>query len=367
MNNRTNNPGSPALPSGGVQQLFEEAESDVLLLYDSCHSSHPAINASGQGVTEVIAACGFEAQAPAVGPHSFTNALILELEEAFSGAPISVAELHGRIIGSLKNWKPGLLRDSDGNVWTDPNGIPRYECYKRRTPVHCFLTNETPYRTIMLAPLPSKLSYAAVATIENDEDTSLHASSSGKSGHSPSNSILSPSTLTDPTTVSDSSRPAQSLDVLLAIRLEDDFFLDEEEERGQKIKVWCEWLKKMPERAQNVRIQGLYKSCSALMLVSIPILLWDLLPDNAAYSFIGFVSSSNLAHALEYEREAESIGSAVAPKLELEPSSKGPVILRDAVDRTFNLPFDLCKTWAVSRCIALSAIHSSVYFREPRN
>ena len=88
------------LPCGGVQQLLEEAASDVLLLYDSCHSSHPAINAGGQGVTEVIAACGFETQAPAVGPHSFTNSLIRELEEAFIGPPISVAELHvGNLFG----------------------------------------------------------------------------------------------------------------------------------------------------------------------------------------------------------------------------------------------------------------------------
>lgn len=78
-------PRSPTLPSGGVQQLFEEAELDVLLLLDSCHSSHPAINVSGQGVTEVVAACGFETPAPAVGPHSFTSALIRELEGLLRG------------------------------------------------------------------------------------------------------------------------------------------------------------------------------------------------------------------------------------------------------------------------------------------
>ena len=192
--------GTPTLPSGGVQQLLEEAESDVLLLYDSCHSSHPAVSISGQGVTEVIAACGFETQAPAVGPHSFTNALIRELEEAFTGPPISVAELHGKVIGSLKNWKPSLLRDSDGNIWTDENGQPRYECHKRRTPVHCFLTNETPYRSIMLAPLRSKLSHAAMANMEGGH-SSGSTSSSGATSYVPNSSRNSPSTA--PTTVSE--------------------------------------------------------------------------------------------------------------------------------------------------------------------
>jgi hypothetical protein len=149
-----------------VQQLLEEAESDVLLLYDSCHSAHPAVNISGQGVTELIAACGFETYAPAVGPHSFTNALIRELEESFAGPPISVAELHSKVISSLKNWKPSLLRDENGNVWTDENSRAKYECHKRRTPVYCFLTNESPYRSIMLARLPSKLSLTSVANID---------------------------------------------------------------------------------------------------------------------------------------------------------------------------------------------------------
>ena len=167
----------PALPSRGVQQSLEEAESDVLLLYDSCHSAHPAVNISGQGVTELIVACGFKTYAPAVGPHSFTNALIRELEESFAGPPISVAELHSKVISSLKNWKPSLLRDENGNVWTDENGRAKYECHKRRTPVHCFLTNESPYRSIMLARLPSKSSLTSVANMDKVVDP--HKQSAG--------------------------------------------------------------------------------------------------------------------------------------------------------------------------------------------
>ena len=201
----------------------------MLLLYDSCHASHPAVNVSGQGVTEVIAACGFETQAPAVGPHSFTNALIRELEEGFSGPPISVAELHGMIIGSLKNWKPGLLRDEHGNIWTDPNKRPRYECHKRRTPVHCFLTNETPYRSIMLAPLPTSLSHIAVADIDRLNSTPPGSTSgSEESSNSPHTSDIDFSSV--PTSVSDALRSEKHLQVLLkcltstVLRTKDLFF-----------------------------------------------------------------------------------------------------------------------------------------------
>jgi hypothetical protein len=302
----TDKPGTPTLPSGGVQQLLEEAESDVLLLYDSCHSSHPAVSISGQGVTEVIAACGFETQAPAVGPHSFTNALIRELEEAFTGPPISVAELHGKVIGSLKNWKPSLLRDSDGNIWTDENGQPRYECHKRRTPVHCFLTNETPYRSIMLAPLRSKLSHAAMVNMEGGCST-VSTLTSGATSYVPNSSRNSPSSA--PTTVSEPLVRGQSLQVLLALRIEDDHFLDDaNEHEGKRIRDWCAWLKNVPDGVKDViSIQGIYKSCSTLVLLSIPLILWDLLPANKAYSFVGFVNSANLAHYLFQERKSTKL------------------------------------------------------------
>jgi hypothetical protein len=306
---RTDKPGTPTLPSGGVQQLLEEAESDVLLLYDSCHSSHPAVSISGQGVTEVIAACGFETQAPAVGPHSFTNALIRELEEAFTGPPISVAELHGKVIGSLKNWKPSLLRDGDGNIWTDENGQPRYECHKRRTPVHCFLTNEIPHRSIMLAPLRSKLSHAAMANMEGGH-SSISGPTSRATSYVPNSSGDSPSTA--PTTVSEPLVRGQSLRVLLALRIEDDHFLDDaNEDEGKRIRDWCAWLKNVPDGVKDViSIQGLYKSCSTLVLISIPLILWDFLPANKAYSFVGFVNSPNLAHHLLPKR--------ISTKLEVE-------------------------------------------------
>lgn len=79
MNRRSRLPEyrSVSLPSGGIQCLFEEASSDVLLLYDCCHSATvPTSNSGRGGVTEVIAACGYETTAPEVDEHSFTKALL---------------------------------------------------------------------------------------------------------------------------------------------------------------------------------------------------------------------------------------------------------------------------------------------------
>jgi hypothetical protein len=274
-----------------VQQLVEESELDVLLLYDSCHSSHPAVSVSGQGVTEVIAACGFETQAPIVGPHSFTNALIRVLEESFVTAPFSVADLHSRVIGNLKNWKPALLRDSNGEVWRDEYDRPKYECHKRRTPVHCFLTNETPCRSIMLAPLTS-IPVVEPATSSNSSTTNLG---------SDENSVATTSTA--PTEAGEPTETTKSLEILLAIRLEEDYFLDGDDDK--KVRAWCEWVRNVPEAANTVKIQGVYRSCSTLVLLSMPTVVWDLLPDKAGYSFVGFVASGNLAAGILGDNKPE--------------------------------------------------------------
>jgi hypothetical protein len=406
---RTDKVGSPMLPCGGVQQLLEEAAFDVLLLYDSCHSSHPAINTGGQGVTEVIAACGFETQAPAVGLHSFTNSLIRELEEAFIGPPISVAELHVRVIGSLKNWKPALLRDKNGNLWTDENGRPRFEVHKRRTPVHCFLTNETPYRSIMLSPLPSRLSHAAVsniggATPRKDGETN---------STSPSQNVSEDASSTGPRSVSESREQDKSLQVLLAVRLDDNFLNENGADEGKKLRTWCEWLKAFPNGAKDVSVQGVYQSYSTLVLLNLPLLLWNLLPSNSAYSFAGFVQSDNLVRRLledgpQAEQDVKSaslpgdagndhrtvdtrgrrssdgvaskvdvalarsaldiiknglsqaLGSQAENRKAAPEKSEAGIKFKDAVGRKFTFPFSLAKTWEVSFLTSPTLMHVTI-------
>ena len=41
-------------------------------------------------------------------------------------------------------------------------------------------------------------------------------------------------------------------------------------------------------------MEGVYRSYSTLVLLSIPVATWDMLPDNPAVNFIGFVISDNL-------------------------------------------------------------------------
>ena len=135
---------------------MEEADSDALLLYDCCNAAATSTSETQhdqQGVTEAIAACGYETIAPEVGEHSFTNALI-ETLAASKGVPFSIGELHNRIMNRLKCWVPSLKKDGNGKMKEDAKGRLEYERQPRKTPIYSHLVEFEPRRSVLLAPLP---------------------------------------------------------------------------------------------------------------------------------------------------------------------------------------------------------------------
>ena len=186
---------------------------------------------------------------------------------------------------SLKNWKRALLRDEQGDIWRDINGKVQQECHKRRTPIHQILTNETPYRSIFLAPLAPKLAV----------DLGLRARSSSASSNSiETDSSIAETEETQTTTPTETMGDEQnrSSQVLLAIRISEDYLTTDN--REQRIHEWREWIRNVPPAARGIKIQGVYESFSTLILLSVPTAVWTLLPKNPAYSFIGFITSDNM-------------------------------------------------------------------------
>jgi hypothetical protein len=86
--------------------------------------------------------------------------------------------------------------------------------------------------------------------------------------------------------------------VLLAVHLKDT-------ERIPKLSSWQDWCHDLaPDEIESVqalgrlqirdlvRLEAHFLSHSALILVSMPIFIWDRLPSNPSYSFIGFIKSA---------------------------------------------------------------------------
>lgn len=74
--------------------------------------------------------------------------------------------------------------------------------------------------------------------------------------------------------------------VMISLALEDNQQLD--------LNAWEQWLSNFPAMAKYVKVQGVFKSHSTLLLLSMPVMVWDLLPEDHATSFIAFIRTNNM-------------------------------------------------------------------------
>ncbi|KAI4197743.1 MAG: hypothetical protein LQ350_005718 [Teloschistes chrysophthalmus] len=263
-----------------IQTMLEEAACDVLILLDCCAAGSSGGNA-GQGVTEVIAACGFEAFAPGVGLHSFTSNLIDELRYlGQSRKTFTSAFLHNKVLARLKkSWNPRYALNEKQE--------------RRRTPIYIHLADGGKQRCVELGPLRRSSSVI-------DSSTSTLQSVPSAASSAPSTSQSSSEDI-DMLGLEDISQSSISSDgctftephVLISVALEGDQML--------RTSDWAFWLKDFPAIARSVHIEGLYKSNSTLLHLSLPVAVWDLIPRDAAISFLAFINTNNLPRSQGYK------------------------------------------------------------------
>ena len=298
--------------------MLEQAKSDVLILLDCCAAASSATG-GGTGITEIIAACGFEAWAPGVGQHSFTRSLIDELKYLRRTSPFSTSLLHNKVLSRVKYWKPRY--DSSA----------RHQ-EMRKTPIYIVISNETRPRSIELEPRPPPL-----LTVTEDTLTANYTSSPDPQLHDSafSSLSLSPDVSSTSGPASESSRssvsevwPDKNFEcpkVLISVALE--------EEQWLSAPQWADWIRSVPGLVKYANVEGIYKSGSTLLLISVPIAVWNLIPPSSAISFIGFSKSPNLlkpsstvrtaphkVHGVNQRREDVDLSLNVKP-MENEPSA----------------------------------------------
>ena len=217
---------------------------------------------------EIIAACGFETWTPAVGQYSFTRALIDELTRWSHHTNLTAATLHGKIVTRMKDW---------------PRFEPTTRFELRKTPVHITISDKGAGRSIGLSPRPLPLYELAsdLSTGEDSATTSTSAAQESSSLHAES-SQSSQSSLGQIWPDEDFKHSR----VLVSLLLEEDQWMD----TGQ----WIKWIESVPATVKYTRVQGVYKSASTLLLLSMPIPIWNMLASDPAVTFVSFVRSDNL-------------------------------------------------------------------------
>ena len=261
---RGRDPNYASVDWSAIQSLFAKARSDVLILLDTCAAASSTMR-SQYGVMEAIVACGFESKAPPPGEHSFTNTLIEVLDDWIKKPSFSASCLHTEILFQLK-----LKETRKGR-----EGVKLEWCV---TPIHINYTQDSKAPGIELSrrnilPLlptneeePGKLS-TFVDAMEIDTDDS----------HTETTQI---SSVTE-------SGEYQIPHVLIKVGLE-------HHQSPMDSDEFLRWLERIPLLAKWAKIEGVYPSYSTLMILSVPLPIWNMLPDNPACLFIGYATAPNL-------------------------------------------------------------------------
>ncbi|KAH7395495.1 hypothetical protein BKA64DRAFT_60605 [Cadophora sp. MPI-SDFR-AT-0126] len=283
----------------GIQHALQEAESDVLLLLDCCASGTATGNTDeGHGVTELIAACGFNAVANPVGPDSFTRALITELKLLSRIGPFTVGRLFSRIICRGQNWMPSgreIQKVPLHVVLTEnrklPRGIQLCPMKQTKTP------KQSPKKS-KVAASPSPARRIPPSRVSKRRRPAYYSRAPVRQSQRFSTSTSSlESTASEPLSLQsgESSMSSVSSDVdvhpriAITIRL-----LETLSQSDFSVDVFSEWLRMMPILVENVKVEAGFASFSTLLLVSLPVAMWCYLPSHPAISVAGIIKSPNL-------------------------------------------------------------------------
>jgi hypothetical protein len=260
-----------------IQTLFAEAESDVLILLDACAAAS-ATARSLHGSMEAIVACGFESRAPPPGEHSFTNTLIDVLHDWVDRRSFSASCLHAEILSQLKLKENKRGREGKKLEWcvtpiyincTQDSKAPSVELCRRNV---LTLSPSSPRE-------PRSTSFIDAMDLDLEDPLS---SPQSLFSLAPSGQFRVPH-------------------VLISVALE-------ESQPDLDVKKTARWLESIPVLAKWAKVEAVFQSYSTLLVMSVPVPIWNMLPDHPACSFVGYVTSPNLVTQPPPSKEAEQVG-----------------------------------------------------------
>ncbi|KAH8762783.1 hypothetical protein BGZ57DRAFT_828993, partial [Hyaloscypha finlandica] len=263
----------------GIQVLLEQAESDVLILLDCC-AAGTANAGGGSGVTELIAACAFNATANGVGPHSFTNALVIELTELSRKPSFSIGELYSNIF-----------------IRTQCR-IPEHGRERHPAPIHLVLTQQIGFsRSIQLSAryrsqaVNEQLPALSTTTVSEGSPELGSSAVYPNRGRGPNtshlNGIETASNVPPQTNSMMADQQITTFDdrvprLLFAVRIKETFQPSE-----LSTDLFSEWLRFIPLLIEEVKVEAGFDSFSSILIVSLPIALSSYIPTNPAVMCLG--------------------------------------------------------------------------------
>ncbi|KAK0728724.1 hypothetical protein B0T26DRAFT_849337 [Lasiosphaeria miniovina] len=258
----------------GVRCLFEDAQSEILLLLDSCAVPDTPM-AGSHGAKQAIAAYTPEQTSADPGPSSFTASLVETLNKlGTSSQPFSVHKLHSEL-------KEQRLREKVQALSRLPNGGGKSGAAPERSPAFFTLTPAKGHG-IILAPLESK------ATQLQSPPQSAEADAQNSWKSSREDRPLNPEDVVGLTF--DQQR------VIVCTTFVGDASPD--------MTFFNQWLHNKPSTASDITVEGMFLGPPTMLLISMPQSIWNIVQHDKVCCFLGYIGSHNLTHL--YQRLVNS-------------------------------------------------------------
>lgn len=256
---------------GGVSCLLENAQSDILLLLDTCAIPDPAASGS-HGVKQTIAACTPDQDIRGGIGRSFTSNLTDALQKLGNGRPFSAQRLHEEVLSQQQRQNPPTP-PTNGASSTQSNKLPR--------PIF-FTVTPGKGQSLTLSPLSGRPS--------NGVESSTHATSGREE------SLI-------------------EHDEAAGVRLDEHRILvctTFVGDASPDMSYFHQWLQNTPPLGSKIAVEGIFLGPPTMLLISMPHSIWNVVQHDKVCCFLGYISSHNMLHLYE-----KLVGPAVA-----RPSAK---------------------------------------------
>lgn len=265
----------------GVRCLFEDAQSEILLLLDSC-AVRDAPLAGRHGAKQAIAAFSPDQTTREPGPRSFTATLAEALHRLSHGRPFSAQRLHEEVVHlRQQEGAQALARLPNGNVKSVPPPPPE------KVPVFFNLT-PAKGQGIIMVPLD-----ADGAHLQSPPQSAEADSQNWKGARE--DRPLNPEEVVDLTF--DEAR------VLVCTT-----FVGE---ASPDMVYFNQWLHNTPPVASKITVEGMFLGPPTMLLISMPLSIWNIVQHDKVCCFLGYITSHNMIHL--YQRLVSSASAGLPP------------------------------------------------------
>ncbi|KAK2043241.1 hypothetical protein LZ31DRAFT_585395 [Colletotrichum somersetense] len=267
----------------GVRCLFEDAQSDILLLLDSCSLRDVPVSGS-HGTKQVIAACGPEQNPRDIAGKSFTYHLIEALHKlSTAGRPFSVPRLHEEVVQLRQQESSQAVKLTNGASKTPPPST--------QLPI-CFTLTPGKGQILSLGPL-STWSLTQQSP-HNGADGDAQARISRE------DQLIDPESVTD--LRFDEAR------VLVCTTFVGDASPD--------MSFFNSWLHNTPPLAAKIEVEGMFLGPPTMLLISMPHSIWNVVQHDKVCCFLGYITSHNMIQLYQKLKSSTGIPKATAKEVE---------------------------------------------------